>query len=76
MRRAREACAFLACLFIAWLGAQETGAQEPGAGDVGLAIGKSAPKFTLPDQNGTPRSLDSFLGGGDLAIVFFRSADW
>ena len=43
---------------------------------VGLAVGEKAPAFSLEDQNGETRSLDSLLGRGKLAIVFYRSADW
>ena len=44
--------------------------------DVGLPLGATAPAFELTDQNGETRSLASLLGGGKLAVVFFRSADW
>jgi cytochrome oxidase Cu insertion factor (SCO1/SenC/PrrC family) len=42
----------------------------------GLKVGESAPKFTLKDQEGKERSLDEFLGKGQVALVFYRSADW
>lgn len=44
--------------------------------EVGLAVGQKAPDFTLVDQTGERRSLDSLLEKGKLAIVFYRSADW
>ena len=42
----------------------------------GPAIGTKAVDFTLPDQNGVEHTLSSLLERGQLAIVFFRSADW
>ena len=44
--------------------------------DVGPKIGEPAPNFTLPDQNGQPRTLDSVKGPRGAVLVFFRSADW
>lgn len=43
---------------------------------VGPQIGTKIPEFTLPDQRGTPRSLNSLMGPKGLVLVFFRSADW
>ena len=42
----------------------------------GPAIGEQAPVFTLPDQNGTRRTLQDLTGPGGLLLVFSRSADW
>jgi cytochrome oxidase Cu insertion factor (SCO1/SenC/PrrC family) len=42
----------------------------------GLGVGENAPKFTLKDQQGRDRSLDEFLKKGNVALVFYRSADW
>lgn len=42
----------------------------------GLAVGTQAPSFSLKDQSGQARSLDTWLGQGPVAVVFFRSADW
>jgi hypothetical protein len=38
--------------------------------------GDRVPDFTLSDQNGAQRSLDSILGDKGALLVFFRSADW
>ena len=38
-----------------------------------LEIGTKAPAFTLPDQNGAPRSLDDYLG--QKVILYFYSKD-
>ena len=42
----------------------------------GLKAGASAPKFTLKDQDGKDRTLDEFVAKGNVALVFYRSADW
>jgi hypothetical protein len=42
----------------------------------GIAVGGAAPDFTLPDQNGRPRSLHGLIGPKGLLLVFVRSADW
>ncbi|MGW5574988.1 peroxiredoxin [Nocardia thailandica] len=34
-----------------------------------------APQFTLPDQTGTPRSLDDLLAGGPLVLFFYPAAN-
>ncbi len=57
--------------------AQKVNAAEPAAPEkTGLAVGQSAPSFTLKDQNGAEVSLASLLGKGPVALVFYRSADW
>ncbi|HUA20953.1 MAG TPA: hypothetical protein VMB25_19530 [Bryobacteraceae bacterium] len=38
--------------------------------------GRRIPDFTLPDQNGQPRSLANLAGPNGLFLVFHRSADW
>ena len=40
------------------------------------ATGATAPDFSLPDQSGHARTLDSLSGPKGLVLVFFRSADW
>ncbi len=60
----------VACLLLA------AAASSGAAGSLGIAVGDPAPKFLLEDATGTPRSLDSLLERGKLAIVFYRSADW
>lgn len=41
-----------------------------------LAIGAQAPGFTLKDQNGKEQTLAGLLKGGNVALVFHRSANW
>jgi hypothetical protein len=43
---------------------------------IGPQVGVRVPSFTLPDQAGQPRSLESLLGPKGAMLVFFRSADW
>lgn len=42
----------------------------------GPAVGAAVPAFTLPDQQGRPRSLKSLTGKRGLMLYFVRSADW
>ena len=43
---------------------------------LGPQVGQSVPDFSLPDQNGTTRTLKSILGPNGAMLVFFRSAEW
>jgi len=58
------------------------GAQRPApktAADLeklGPQVGQAVPGFSLPDQNGTTRTLKSLLGPNGALLVFFRSAEW
>ena len=47
-----------------------------GGRDVGPMIGQAVPLFSLPDQRGQLRSLESLRGPHGTMLVFFRSADW
>lgn len=44
--------------------------------NTGIALGQKALAFELKDQSGQLRSLDEFLAQGNVALVFYRSADW
>ena len=44
--------------------------------NTGIALGQKALAFELKDQSGRLRSLDDFLAKGNVALVFYRSADW
>ncbi|MCU1644458.1 MAG: Peroxiredoxin [Nocardia sp.] len=37
--------------------------------------GQLAPQFELPDQSGTPRSLDSLLADGPVVLFFYPAAN-
>jgi cytochrome oxidase Cu insertion factor (SCO1/SenC/PrrC family) len=70
--------AMLAVLSLA-LAAPDVGAQgqaNPAPEDrAGLKVGEKAPRFTLKDQQGRERSLDS-CSRRARSLVFYRSADW
>ena len=55
------------------LGATLLVAQAP---KYGPAPGQRAASFTLQDQYGHTRTLQSLMGPKGLMLVFFRSADW
>jgi hypothetical protein len=42
----------------------------------GLAVGESAPDFTLPNQHGEEISFHADRDGTRAAVLFFRSAVW
>ena len=42
----------------------------------GPAAGATAPEFSLVDQFGQRRSMESLMGPQGIVLVFFRSADW
>ena len=43
---------------------------------LGPQVGDRIPDFSLPDQTGTMRTLDSIMGPNGAMIVFHRSANW
>lgn len=43
---------------------------------IGPQVGSRVPSFTLSDQTGRMRTLDSLMGPNGAILVFFRSADW
>ncbi|MDA1050733.1 MAG: hypothetical protein O3C40_09675 [Planctomycetota bacterium] len=54
---------------IVFASAQSSG-QEP------AAVNSKASGFTLQDQSGKPRALDELRKNRNVALVFYRSADW
>jgi cytochrome oxidase Cu insertion factor (SCO1/SenC/PrrC family) len=42
----------------------------------GPQVGERVPDFTLTDQAGRARTLQSLMGDRGLMLVFLRSADW
>lgn len=48
---------------------------EAAAAAAGLAVGDSAPPFTLPDPVGAPVSLDDLLADGPVVLSFYRG-EW
>ena len=43
---------------------------------LGPQLGERVPDFSLPDQNGVVRTLQSVLGPNGAMLVLYRSADW
>jgi hypothetical protein len=43
---------------------------------LGPQAGARVPDFTLPDQSGRQRNLQSIMGPRGAMLVFLRSADW
>jgi hypothetical protein len=43
---------------------------------LGPKVGERLPPFSLNDQTGRQRTLESIAGPKGAMIVFFRSADW
>ena len=43
---------------------------------LGPQVGEQVPDFSLIDQAGRTRNLQSIVGPNGAMVVFFRSADW
>ena len=43
---------------------------------LGPQVGERVPDFSLPDQDGRERTLESILGPNGAILLFHRSADW
>ena len=43
---------------------------------LGPQVGERVPAFSLPDQTGKTRTLESIMGPQGAMLVFIRSADW
>ena len=56
---------------IGWSSPVATAADTPG-----VKPGAKAPAFKLKDQSGKEQSLDALLKKGNVALVFYRSANW
>lgn len=56
--------------------AQQAPPPMPDVRTLGPQVGARVPDFTLPDQHGQPRSLQSLMGPRGLMLIFYRSADW
>lgn len=65
----------LAVLLTLPLRAQETRTQID-VSRLGPQVGDRVPDFTLVDQSGTARTLQSIMGRRGAMLVFIRSADW
>jgi hypothetical protein len=70
--------AIVALLSLVPCGPSPMGAAQapPDVSTLGPQVGEQVPDFTLSDQTGTARSLQSLVGPNGALLVFFRSADW
>jgi hypothetical protein len=50
--------------------------QKVDVSKLGPQVGERVPDFSLPDQTGRTRNLQSIMGPRGAMLVFFRSADW
>ena len=57
-------------------GGPSTPVAQPDVQRLGPQVGQRVPDFTLVDQSGRQRSLQSLMGEKGLILVFSRSADW
>jgi hypothetical protein len=73
----RTAVAVLSVISVAAIPSQSLGPSPTvDVQTVGPQVGAAVPSFTLPDQTGQSRSLESLIGPKGAILVFFRSADW
>jgi hypothetical protein len=56
--------------------AAQGGRQRIDVSKLGPQVGERVPDFSLPDQTGKIRNLQSIMGPRGAMIVFYRSADW
>jgi len=56
--------------------AQQAPREKIDVSKLGPQVGEQVPDFSLKDQYGTMRSLNSIMGPKGAMLVFVRSADW
>ena len=68
----------LLCTFVVGVRGQQPPATPPlpDIQALGPQVGAKVPEFSLPDQTGTVRTLQSLMGPKGLMLLFYRSADW
>ena len=58
------------------LPAQEAPREKINVSKLGPQVGEHVPDFSLNDQDGRTRNLNSIMGRKGAMLVFVRSADW
>ncbi len=58
------------------MSAQTTTRSKIDVSKLGPQVGEQVPDFSLKDQNGKTRTLQSIMGPKGALLVFYRSADW
>ena len=61
---------------LAALPSAQAQAPLPEVGRLGPQAGQTVPSFSLVDQHGQTRDLESLMGRNGMMLVFSRSADW
>jgi hypothetical protein len=54
----------------------QNGRERVDVSKLGPQVGERVPDFSLPDQGGRIRTLQSIMGPRGAMVVFLRSADW
>jgi hypothetical protein len=72
---------FVAIVFVSGTSRLLTASQAPTrerveVSKLGPQVGERVPDFSLTDQNGGARTLQSLMAARGLMLVFLRSADW
>jgi hypothetical protein len=65
-----------AILLQAPLSAQPAPREKIDVSKLGPQVGQQVPDFSLRNQNGATRNLESIMGPKGAMLVFIRSADW
>ncbi len=63
-------------LLTAPLQAQQPAREKIDLSKLGPQVGQKVPDFSLRDQFGVTRNLNSVMGPSGAMLVFIRSADW
>jgi len=58
------------------LAAQQPPREKIDVSRLGPQVGERVPDFSLKDQDGKTRNLNSIMGPRGAMLVFVRSADW
>ena len=58
------------------MNAQQQARTKVDVSKLGPQVGDKVPDFSLPDQTGTVRTLQSIMGPKGAMLLFIRSADW
>ena len=58
------------------LAAQQASRTKIDVSALGPQVGERVADFSLPDQTGSTRTLQSIMGPKGAMLVFIRSADW
>lgn len=54
----------------------QNGRERVDVSKLGPQVGERVPDFSLPDQGGRMRTLQSITGPRGAMVMFLRSADW